>query len=190
MRIFWVFVFFVPILIYCDHASFQLRVGYFLPAAEKMREVFHNGGVEPELEVDGRIYHRLRAWGNFNTFTANAASIGLKDPTAIQIYPLSLGLKYQIQFLHALDLYLGIGPTYSFVEIQDHSPYVQENVSRTSWGVVGKSGLIYRFGPSIFFNFFGDYYYGKISRVSRVGVESSALNVGGLRTGLGIVLAF
>jgi hypothetical protein len=42
----------------------------------------------------------------------------------------------------------------------------------------------------VFFDFFADYYYGKISAVSRSGLESEAVNVGGLRTGLGIGVVF
>jgi hypothetical protein len=146
--------------------------------------------VEPEIELGVRVYDQLRVWGNFNTFTANASSLGLKDPTAMQLYPLSAGLKYNVEIIESLDLYLGIGPTFTCLEMEDYSPYVQQNTFRTSWGVVGKSGLIYRFGPHVFFDFFADYYYGKIAPVSQSGIESESLNVGGLRTGLGIGMVF
>jgi hypothetical protein len=97
-----------------------------------MREIYHNGGVEPEIELGVRVYDQLTVWGNFNTFTANASSIGLQEPTAIQMYPLSIGLKYNIEMVESLELYLGIGPTFTCVEIEDYSPYVQQNTFRIS----------------------------------------------------------
>lgn len=180
----------IPALIFSENWSLQGRVGYFLPASKLMREVYHNGGVEPEIEGAARVYKELRAWANFNAFIRKGHSEGLHDPTTIQIYQLSTGLKYNLKILSFWDFYLGVGPSVAFVKITNHSPYVQQQVFRTAWGVVGKSGFIFRFCTHGFFDLFADYSYNRASAVHRAGVQSHSLNVGGLRTGLGIGMAF
>jgi opacity protein-like surface antigen len=190
MKYLWSFFCFFPLFIYPETFAFEARGGYFLPAAKAIRDVYKSGGMEPEIEASARIYKDLRAWTNFNAFLRTGHSEGLNSFTSIQIYPLSLGLKYNIKLFNSFNMYLGVGPNFTWVKIHDHSPYVKEYVYKTAWGVVGKSGFIYQFVRNAFFDLFADYSYSKIGAVSKEGVESDSLNVGGLRAGLGLGISF
>lgn len=188
MRIFWVAFFLYPLTAYS--ACLQIRGGFFLPAATIIQKVYNNGGMEPEIQASIPVYKKFDCWMNFNAFWKMGSSLGAQNLTSIQIYPLSVGLKYHISLIEPLKLYIGLGPSFSCVKIHDRSPYVEQHIFKTSWGVVGKSGCIYQFSPRFFCDLFVDYYYGKITPVSSSKVDSESLNVGGLRIGLGLGTLF
>lgn len=185
----WIFCF-LSFALYAENYSFEGRVGYFLPASELIKDVYHNGGVEPEVEAAFTINNGFKVWANFSAFYRKGRTEGLNDRTSIQIYPLSLGIKHDFKILDSLSLYLGVGPSFTWVVICNHSPYVQGRVSKTAWGVVGKSGLLFYLPHNIILDIFADYSYSRIGSISRSGVQSESVNVGGLRTGLGVGVAF
>jgi outer membrane protein len=189
----WLFCFlccFLVTVVHAENWSLQARAGYFFPAAKLLREVYHNGGFEPEIEGSVKVRDQLRFWTNFNAFIRSGHSQGLHNSTSIRIYPLSAGFKYNFKMRSSWDFYLGLGPSLTWVSIHDHSPYVKQHIHKTGWGVVGKSGFIYRFYGHGFVDLFADYYYTQIGSISRRGVQSHSLNVGGLRVGLGIGRTF
>lgn len=180
-----------PILLFSQNATFELRGGYFYPLAETVREVYHNGGGEGEVEASKRIYDSLSVWGNFNLFFKKGHSVGLDNGTFLRLFPLSAGLKYAFHLVDSFDFYLGVGPSYTWIKIHDYSPYVQTRTFRQTWGVVGKAGFLYFFpGKRFFLDVYSDYYYTDIARIHRAGIESSDRDLGGFRIGGGLGVSF
>lgn len=186
MKILICVVFFLPLIVNAERGSLEARIGYFLPEDKLMRKVYNDGGIEGEVEGGYRVIKELRAWMNFSAFYKKGHSEGLHTPTSIQIYPLSIGVKYQLNLFKSAFFYLGIGPSNSWVIISDHSPYVKQRVVKNGWGVVAKSGLIYYFSKHILLDIFADYAYTKINSISYQGIQSQSLNIGGLRAGIGL----
>lgn len=180
----------IPFSLFGKTGSIEGRLGYFVPSSGLVKEVYHHGGVEPEIEATLRVYKELRVWANFNAFYRKGRSKELQDSTSIQLYPLSSGLKYNFRILDPFYVYLGLGPSITWAIICNHSPYVKGRVQKTCWGVVGKSGFTYYFSNHILIDLFADYSYSRLSKISRPGVESTSVNVGGLRIGLGLGWAF
>lgn len=172
------------------NGSFKGRVAYFYPQSHLLRDVYHHGGLEPQIEAAISVYNKLSVWANFSPFWRHGSSMGLNTPTSIQIYPLSAGLKYGFQVAKRTEFYLGVGPSFSWTILCDHSPYVQPRVVKTNWGVIGKSGIALHFDSGLFLDFFADYSYGKISPVVQEGVQSQSVNIGGLSAGLGLGVDF
>lgn len=169
---------------------FEARAGYFYPQSGVMRAVYDDGGLMPGGEFSVRVWEDLLAWVNFSPFWKDGSSEGLESPTSIQIYPLSVGVKYPFELLERFYLYLGVGPSVSWVLIHNDSPYVEGRISKAAWGVVGKSGFIYECPRLVYFNLFADYSYRYLSGISRDGVQSESANVGGLEAGIGIGVRF
>jgi hypothetical protein len=175
----------LPFSLYAYRGTTELRVGYFYPVSSVIREIYESG-VEGEIETAVRVYGRLHLFANGGFFTKEGRSLGFKNKTRINLFPLSLGLKYHFTLLPVLEFYLGAAPTYTWAYFHDYSPYVKEHVHKSAFGGVGKLGFIYTFWKMAFADFFFDYYYTRISGVHSPGVTSTNRDIGGFRTGLGI----
>lgn len=190
LRILIFAVFFFPLIVSAERGSLEIRAGYFLPQDKLMRKVYNNGGMEAEIEGAYRIVKELRTWVNISAFYKKGFSEGLDTPTSIQVYPLSIGFKYSFNLFKSAFLYLGVGPSNSWVIICDHSSYVKQRIVKNGWGITTKSGLSYYFSKHVLLDVFADYSYTKISPISYQGVQSQSLNIGGLRTGMALGVYF
>ncbi|MBY0529636.1 MAG: hypothetical protein K2P51_05535 [Rhabdochlamydiaceae bacterium] len=185
MKFFTFSLCFLPLLLWGEKFTTELRGGYFYPFSHVMREIYKSGGPEIEVEQTANVYENLNLWLNFNYFQRSGHSLGLKHPTSIHLYPLSLGVKYNISLMNNLDLYLGLGGSYTWANIHDNSSFVKQHIHRQGFGGVGKFGFLYFFGKRFFIDLYADYYYTKICGVHHSHNQSTSQNVGGLRTGLG-----
>jgi outer membrane protein len=179
------FVFFFPLSLFAYHGGTQLRAGYFHPASHTVRDIYH-GGIEGEIETSAALYQNLNLFANAGVFVKSGHSLGLHDSTRIKVFPLSLGLKYNFSLSRLWEFYLGAAPTYTWVRFHDRSPFVDQHVHKSAFGVVGKTGFIFTFFKRGFIDFFFDYYYTKISGAHSSGTSSTSSNIGGFRTGLGL----
>ena len=184
MRFFFSFcLLFVPL---CSFEAFlEVRGGYFFPQEKRLRDIYHGGGWEPEVEARFRFYDHFDAWVNVNAFLQSGRS-SLGTPTFVQIYPLSVGVNYAFEIIDHFDFYLGVGPVITWLIISDNSPYVKRSIFQTGGGVTSKTGILYHFPKWIYLDFYADYSYMYIGSFQQDGVETNALNVGGLRLGLGL----
>lgn len=173
-----------------DRFTTQVRGGYFYPASSKAREIYKKGGSEYETESSVRLYNHLNLWVNFNYFQRHGFSRGRHDSTSIHLYPLSCGLKYAVSVADGVSVYIGVGPSYTWVKIHDDSPYLTRNIHRREWGGVSKLGLTYYFVRHFFLDVYADYYYTRISGVHKSGAVAHCADVGGLRAGLGVGASF
>lgn len=177
-------LFLFPMLLWGDHFTTELRIGNFYPTSDLLRKIYGKKGVEFEVEGCVQLHNKLSFWMNFNSFCKHGHSLGLEDKTTLHIYPLSTGLKYTFCFNECLAFYLGVGGSYSWINIHDRSSLVKEHIHKYGWGGVGKSGLIYFFTDRCFLDLFADYYSTKVCG------EDHSVNVGGLRLGLGAGISY
>jgi opacity protein-like surface antigen len=138
--------------------AFQVRGAAFISLKKGLRQVYGSG--IPTLEFEGSYNllqdkwtkcDQLLLWGNIG-WTA-----GSGRHTRMDLVPLSLGLEYQIHFAKYFDFYVGIGPTYSFLRINDHHNFHHFNSNR--FGFTSKTGFRATFPTNFFIDVFADYYY-------------------------------
>lgn len=171
----------------------EFRVGCFYPCSHSMREIYQNGAVEYELEQSVYLNRKWLAWGNINYFRLNGHASGCNGSATMSGYPLSFGVKYNFYQRRNLDLYVGVGGSYTSLRFHDHSPYVKQKYSKTSFGVVVKSGLLFFINRNIFVDAFLDYYHSHVSGVKNNSdqvVYSRSQNLNVLRVGLGVGIAY
>lgn len=183
-RLFYLFLLFAPFFIHASTTEF--RVGYYYPQSNLMRDIYQNGGVEFEFENTVLISRYIDLWANINYFQRDGRSLGLSDKTSVKLIPVSLGFKYLYACANYWNIYLGIGGSYTWARFHDQSSYVEKHPRKQAFGWVVKSGIIHYLQPCLYLNLFADYYSTSIAGVHQNGVEGTACNVGGLRTGVGI----
>jgi len=180
----------LPILLFGENTKLQFRTGYLNLKDNRARKIYNNGGIEVEVEAATQILCGLDLWGNVNYFWKNGHSIGLKEPTHLDLYNLSLGLKriFSLSPPDCFFFYLGLGATMGFLRVKDHSDFVEKHRDKTIFGGVAKSGFLYFFNCSFFLDLFTDYYYqpshfkGDRSR----NIIGNDPDLGGFRFGLGL----
>lgn len=138
--------------------AFQVRGAAFISLKKDLRDIYGSG--IPTLEFEGSYNlfkdkwmncDQLLLWGNVGWTS------GSGHHTKMNLVPLSLGLEYQIHFARYFDFYLGIGPTYSFLRINDH--HDSHHFNRNQFGFTTKTGLRGTFSTNFFIDVFADYYY-------------------------------
>lgn len=188
---YWHLLFFlVPTAVWSSCFTVQARGGYYYSDSSVLRKIYHNGGGEFEVEGSKYVYDNLSIWLNFNYFPRHGHSLGFHNGTTVKVFPISLGLKYAFRIMHCTYFYLGIGGSYTWVQTNDHSRFVKQDLTGRGWGVVGKSGIFFTLGSGWFLDLFADYYYCKASVHHLSGLQRHSPNVGGVRSGLGLGIFF
>lgn len=164
--------------------SLELRAGCFSPSSSLLRKIYSDGMFEFEIEYSRQIAKRTFAWANFNALKKEGRSTKMAYRTTMHLYPLSFGIKYQIQLLKCLFFYAGVGGSITWVNTHDRSPFVKRHLHKKGWGFVGKSSLSYFFADSRYLTVFVDYYDTTVSR------KRGSLNIGGIRSGAGLGIIF
>lgn len=166
----------------------EVRAGYFYPTSDLLRKIYSQGGAEEEIEISGLFYEQWQAWGNVGYFGKNGRSLGLRERTEIRLIPLSLGIKYVLLPSACIHPYLGLGASYTFFHVRNHSDYVKRSVSRGNMGFVVKSGFNIDLACHYFLDLFADYYYQYINLHSNN--ERHSIDIGGFKVGAGIGYRF
>jgi hypothetical protein len=180
------FIFLFSSAIYGSKSSIQLRAAYFYPTASVMKEVYHNGGFQPEIEGDIRVLENVRLFLNFSAFYKKGETQGLLTPTSIQIYPLSFGAKYDFFINNYSLFYLGFAPSISWAIVKDNSPFVCEKTKEVAGGLVGKLGFYFYLKKHVIVDIFTDYSYANFVTDPFLGVQTTSVDLGGLKVGMGI----
>ncbi|OGN70800.1 MAG: hypothetical protein A3I15_03250, partial [Chlamydiae bacterium RIFCSPLOWO2_02_FULL_49_12] len=118
-------------------------------------------------------------------------SIGKHDGTRMQLIPISVLLRYHCFIGTVYDLYFGLGPRYFILRTQNDLNAVRRNTTDQALGGVAEAGVLFQIGPSLTFDLFFAYSYGKITgSPKKTNIEGRSLNVGGLQAGAGIGFRF
>lgn len=183
MKHIYLMVFVFTHLAFADNTRIQFRVGHFRPNSHLFRNIYHNGGIEYEGELNYEYNPGNTLWLNINSFERSGMT-DTNEETKIQLRPLSAGLKQLIPFSSCLNLYLGLGSCCTFAHVKGKSLFLDERDHKHSWGLVAKSGILVLLSKSIFVDLFADYYYTEII------FDEQKRNLGGLRAGVGVGLLF
>jgi hypothetical protein len=183
MKTIYGILFFLWGLGWAEPLSIQFRVGHFRPSSHLFRNIYHNGGIEYEGELNYEYMPGNTLWLNINSFERKGVTQDDQE-THIQLRPLSGGIKQLIPFANRVNLYLGAGSCCTFAHVKGKSLFLDERDHKHSWGFVGKSGIMVLVSQSFFVDFFADYYYTEIT------FDEQKRNLGGLRAGIGVGLLF
>lgn len=162
----------------------EVRVGYFYPSNNLIREIYKAGNFEFEAEGSYRIYKNISLWLNASIFVANGHSVGLHNQTNLQLYPLSAGLKYTFSPDKKISPYIGLGANYTFATVHDKTPFTQGSIHKKGGGIVAKSGMFLKISECSYLDLFTDYSYTNIA--SAIG----SINLGGFRGGIGLGICY
>lgn len=163
--------------------SFKIRAAAFIPTSKLFREIYKTAGACTELEYAYRFRDHLEIWGNFDWFSRHGKSVGLNNPTKINIANFSFGFKFPYNVNSVHELYLGVGSSIAGIWINNKSCCCCEKVSKAAGAIIFKSGYYYYFSEQAFIDLFADYLY-QPAHFQR------HIDIGGLRLGIGIGVMF
>lgn len=164
--------------------SVEVRGVAFFPSSDRFRDVFGDVGPGVEVEASTTICNRFNAWINFDFFGRDRHH-GSCCKNKINMFDFSFGARYIFNTCSCFQPYLGIGPSFSWLNLKNKSCIGGHHTQRkSSVGGVFKAGVYYYFCNNIFADIFVDYVY------QPVHFHHRTVNVGGVRTGLGLGLAF
>lgn len=170
--------------IFADYqSSVEIRGAAFIPASQRFRNIYGDVGPSYQIEASTKLCNCLDGWANIDWFTKNGKSIGCKQSTRINIANLSFGIKYPFCICEKYTAYFGAGPSLGGVWLKNDSLCTSKHPSKWAFGVVLKSGINYSITQCIYLNVFVDYLFQPVHFDSNV-------DIGGLKTGLGIGMRF
>ncbi len=176
-----------------EGATIEGRFAAFVPFESKVRKIYNDALPSLEVEASMPVWECVSGWVNAGYIWNEGKSLGLENKTELQLIPLSAGLKWVQPVTCDVDLYLGLGATYSFLRIHDHSEFVKEHVRKQAFGGTVKTGFIYHYTCNVFFEGFVDYYYTRFTKSSSHSepfVQEYDLNMSGLKFGVGAGYSF
>ncbi|MGB8467566.1 MAG: hypothetical protein WCE21_01045 [Candidatus Babeliales bacterium] len=160
-------------------SSLKVRSGAFFHTPQKFRKIYGVAGGCVEVEGAYATHANFEAFGNLDYFIRQKGhSVGLKNPTDVQSFNFSFGVKVPYEVSRHIELYLGVGPSVGGIWIKNDSICGIEKVSQAIIGGVFKSGIYCNIDSRWFVDFFGDYLYQPTK-------FSTFADVGGFRLGAG-----
>lgn len=183
-RIILTFLCFTASSIFAEfQGNVEVRSGAFFHSSSRFREIYGNVSASYGLESSVKLCHCLDGWANFDWFSKRGKSDGFNDPTRIRIANVSLGVKFPYQLCSNFTPYLGIGPSFSRVWLKNSSRCCRQRTSKMAYGVVFKSGVNYLVCDGVLVDVFIDY-------LCQCASFKKHVDVGGLKTGIGLGLQF
>lgn len=143
--------------------SLQARGAAYFPLQKHIREIYGTALPTVELEASYNICSwdcsQLLLWGNLGWTFATGVTRGFRFHSHLHLLPISLGLEYEYNLWRNLDFYLGVGPTYSWLLIQNKDGFSTSHKHKSQFGVTTKTGFRYTFCRNFFLDVFGDFFY-------------------------------
>ncbi len=161
-----------------------LRGAYYYPTDHRFRDIYSTYGLY-SIETSVQAWKALYPWASAGFLYASGSSIGENDSTRFYMIPIGIGLKYFFKTNRVFP-YLGLGAIVAYAHINNDSKFVKRKQARWGVGGIAKTGFLAYATQSLFFDFFLDYTYLKMSfshdsskpTTNRKG-DLSGLSVGG-----------
>jgi hypothetical protein len=191
-------IFFLILLNFCFSLSaetkLEVRADAFFHASKLFRKIYGDVGASYGVEASTTLgcWENFEGWVNFDWYCEhgrshvphhNKSEKCRGSPTRIRIPNFSFGVKYVYQTCGCFAPYIGVGPSFSRVRLKNKSFCTHEEVSKYAYGVLGKVGVYYYFNRCTFVDVFVDYLYQPVHFHKQI-------DVGGLKTGLGVGVIF
>jgi len=140
----------------------EFRCAYFHPSSNRVRRIYGDGWADYQLEISKGIQCNWRLWAGVSGFSHKGKSLGIRHhSTRLEMVPIYVGLRYAYPVTNHLNLFVGGGACYSFLNIRDHDRFVHRKTHKQDWGGVVQSGINYRFCNCIEITLFADYFFQK-----------------------------
>lgn len=170
-------------LIARSNITFELRSGAFFFSSSTIREIYGTTTGYYELEGEFKFAECFEDWVNVSWFAVDGKIKDTNESTRFNLANFSLGIRYVHSFTKKFSTYLGLGPVIGRFWANHSFSGRNRNIETTGYGGVLKSGLMYCFSDFAFVDFYIDYYYQPAHFKKRI-------DIGGLRTGVGIGMSF
>ncbi len=182
-------IFFLFLLSFCSLESkrstvdLEGRLAGFFAKSETFKEVYGDVGASYQLEAALRLPQNLKWWNNFSYMGKQGHSVPLRVDTCLTVFSVSSGLKYLIWFSENANIYLGVGPVYSWMKEKNDSEFIRRTNKRDGAGVLFKSGIT-RVQNHLILSLFVDYQLQKLRKRGSIG--SRKIDLSGFYLGFSI----
>ncbi len=193
----------MPIKEFFQNISLDLKLGGFYPLAKKTRNtdstktrrIYPIIWVNAGLVVTKTFCNRFQTWFGIDYIFTNGESTILKKKSHFNLLPLSLGVSYLQPISCNTIAYLGVGGTYSFLWIRNHSKHFLTRVNHSGFGGIAKAGFYYwlwdKAYVDAFVNYFYQYFTFRKHKATDGGyIQRNDVNLSGLSFGLGLKIMF
>ena len=157
----------------------EFRMAYFQPCNRHMRKIYSRERYDLEAELSKDLHSNVQIFANVSWFHKYGKSVGLREKTKIKFIPISVGLKYVEPLNYYWNLYIGLGPNYTWLKVVNQSKFVRPHVHKQCFGATAKFGIDYKIREEFIIDFFVDYLFIPM-RLKGV------YNIGGFRAGIGV----
>lgn len=185
-------------LVSARDAIFEFKGAYFLPTNCAFKSIYDHGSAifGPELTVQLCDTTNWYAFGSVDYFQKKGKSVGLNEPTRVQLIPIAAGLKYLYPICNEnIDLYAGLG--FEAVNVRTTNCTAEAVIKLSQWalGGIAKAGAFWYLPCNFVLDVFIDYSFAKTSGracwcPAGVGVKPVKANVSGALFGIGIGYRF
>lgn len=177
------------------YSTIEVRTSAFFPMSHHFREIYDDVGIDYEVEIATTIPCTcIELWANFDWFSEDGHPKGsCNGRTEIEVANLSAGVKASCPICGCLYAYLGIGPTFGWVWVDNKwdccdSSRCKRNKDKDERFAVGgvlKTGFNYYFTQCFFLDLFADYFYQPVHFH-----HDNCHDIGGFRLGAGLGFGF
>lgn len=156
-------LFFLNLSIFSRDILVEFKGAGFVPTDCTVRDIYGHGAALFGPEATVQLCHNKRWYGfaNIDFLTKRGHSIGLCEPTRMQLVPLAFGIKYFTPFCYG-DFYLGLGFQAANLITINCSNFVAQNTSKWGFGGIAKLGAYIDLPRCFFIDLFIDYSFVKI----------------------------
>lgn len=157
--------------------TLEVRAAYYDLSSKKIKKIYSDNWIDYQVETAKRITPFWEIWGGVSWARKHGHTRGgygsydyrFRDETQMFILPISAGLKCLYPIFPFVDIYAGVGVSYTFLKIKNfckddysswglsRSPF-RKAIYKNEWGGVFKLGFQYAMSDSTFLDFFADYF--------------------------------
>lgn len=159
----------VSLFTFLTFSSFQIeareillegKASYYVSTNHRFRDIYGGAGLY-RLETNIQAWNDLYAWVNLGYMYASGDT-NRGTHSHLHLVPLAFGVSYLFK-CDPFVPYVGLGPLLAYSHINNGSSHVTRNQNGWGGGFQAKTGFLAYFTESLFFDFFADYSFIRMS---------------------------
>lgn len=169
--------------------TIEFRSAAFFPMNHRFRDIYGTVGADYEFEIRTTVFCCMEGWANFTWYPKHGSVGHCCGSSDLNIANFSFGLMKSCSVCDCFRFYAGIGPVFGGVwvhnKLRSCTGLAKKKNKDAAFAVGGmvKTGILYYFTCNLFLDLFVDYFY-------EPAFFHRHVDVGGVRTGLGLGVAF